>query len=233
MSLRRILAAGLLTSVLAVGGARGQQIVHDPLNFVQLVAQLKQLHDEFIVLQESYQELQMTYASLHHLSPQSMEVAAGLLSNAQHLPGSAAAAIPGLAYGTNLSGAGAEAYARNHYYTPEGHDWNALEMQRQQYATANLQGEAQTSLTMIAERLTGLNQLQASIPEQPDVTAVTAINARISSEQAFLTNERSHLANLQALQASQQSVDIQRAEQHSREMYDQRAAALAAQAWGQ
>jgi hypothetical protein len=105
-------------------------------------------------------------------------------------------------------------------------------MQRRQYATANLQGEAQTHINAIEARLAGLNELQASIPEQPDVTAVSAINARISSEQAFLANEQNHLHNLRLLQQTQQSVDQQRAEQHSREQIDAWSKIVAVQAWG-
>ena len=131
--------------------------------------------------------MKLQYRSLHHLSEQSLATAAQLLSNAQHLPGSAAAELPGLAYGTNLSGAGQQFYNQNHYYTPQGDDWRALEMKRQETSTANLQGEAQTSLIAIEHRLAGLNALQASIPEQPDVTAVSAINAQIASEQAFFS----------------------------------------------
>jgi hypothetical protein len=232
MKVRRTLAAGLLTAALTFGGAQGQQIVHDPLNFAQLLLQLQQLKDSYTVLQNSYQQLVFTYDTLHHLNAQSLTTAANLLGNAQHLPGSAAAELPGLNYGSNLSGAGQQFYDQNHYYTPEGEDFNAKEMQRRAYATANLQGEAQTSVNAIEHRLAGLNELQASIPEQPDVTAVSAINARINSEQAFLANETNHLHNLQLLQQTQQQVDQQRAEQHGRQQIDEWNKTVAVQAWG-
>jgi hypothetical protein len=199
------------------------------LNYVAVLARWAQ---QFQQMEAQYQQLVETYESLHHLNAQSLTTAAGLLGNAQHLAGSAAAELPGLNYGANLSGAGQQFYNQNHYYTPEGEDWNALEMKRRQYATANLQGEAQTSIEAIEKRLAGLNELQASIPEQPDVTAVAAINARINSEQAFLANETNHIQQLQLLQQTQTHVDQQRAEQHSRELSDKWDAAVAPQAWG-
>jgi hypothetical protein len=199
------------------------------LNYAAVIAKWVQQAEQ---MRLQYEQLVYTYESLHHLNPQSLSVAAGLLNNAQRLPGSGAAEMPGLNYGTNLSGAGQQFYNQNHYYTPDGDDWNAQEMQRRQYATANLQGEAQTHINAIEGRLAGLNELQASIPDQPDVTAVTAINARISSEQAFLANEQNHLHNLRLLQQTQQSVDQQRAEQHSREQIDAWGKAVAVQAWG-
>lgn len=199
------------------------------INYIAVAANwLSQLEQ----MREHYQQLVYTVDLLRHLSPQSMTTAAGLLSNAQHLPGSAPGELPDLNYGRHLSGAGTAFYDQNHYYTPEGTDFAAQEMKRREMATANLQGEAQTSITAINERLAGLNQLQASIPAQPDVTAVSAINARISSEQNFLANETSRVNQLAMLQQTQARVDQQRAEQHGREQLDDYAKAVAAQAWG-
>jgi type IV secretion system protein VirB5 len=199
------------------------------INYVAVAANWLSQLDQ---MREHYQQLIYTVESLRHVSPQSLTTAAGLLSNAQHLPGSAPGEIPGLTYGTHLSGAGTAFYNQNHYYTPEGIDFAAQEMRRREMATANFQGEAQTSITAINARLAGLNQLQASIPAQPDVTAVAAINARIASEQNFLANEQSHVQQLAMLQQTQQRVDQQRAEQHGRQQLDEWAAAVDGQAWG-
>jgi hypothetical protein len=224
--------------LLLANTARAQTVVICPtctqeipaaLNYVSVLARWAQ---QFQQMEAQYQQLVETYESLHHLNAQSLTTAAGLLGHARHLPGSAAAELPGLNYGANLSGAAQQFYNQNHYYTPEGEDWNALEMKRRQYATANLQGEAQISIEAIEHRLAGLTELQNSIPEQPDVTAVAAINARISSEQAFLANETNHIQQLQLLQQTQTHVDQQRAEQRSRELSDKWDAAVAPQAWG-
>jgi type IV secretion system protein VirB5 len=181
-------------------------------------------------MQQQYTQLQYTVASLQHLNPQSLTTAAGLLNNAMRLPGSAAALIPGLNFGSNLSAAGQPFYNQNHVYTPTGTDFAAMELQRRQMATANIQGEAQTVLTTISQRVASLAQLEASIVSQPDVTAVAAINARINSEHMYLTNETNHVSNLQAMLQTQQAVDQQRAEQHDRQQAETWAGAEAAQA---
>lgn len=189
---------------------------------VQVLAQWAQ---QIQAMRLQYEQLVMTYQSISHLNPGSLQMAAGLLNNASRLPGSEPAAIPGLNYGQGLSGAGQPFYDQNHYYTPQGNDWEVQEMQRREYATANLQGEAQTGITTIRQRLAGLDELQASIPTQPDVQATAAINARIASEKAYLSNETNHIQNLAMLQQTQAHVDQQRAEQYSRQSADNAAAA--------
>jgi hypothetical protein len=189
------------------------------------VSQLEQMR-------QHYQQLIYTVESLKHPNPGSLDVAQGLLNNATRLPGSAAAEMPGMNYGSNLSGAGQQFYDQNHYYTPQGNDWTAQEMQRRQYATANLQGEAQTGITTIQARLASLTELENSIPAQPDIQATAAFNARINAEKMYLTNETNHVQNLQLLQATQARVDQQRAEQHGRKEAEDWAAAVAGQAWG-
>ena len=137
-----------------------------------------------------------------------------------------------LHFGSNLSGAGQPFYSQNQYYAPQGNDFAAQEMQRRQVATANLQGEAQTGMTRIAQRLASLTQLENCIQQQPDVTAVAAITARINAEHLYLANEGNNIQHLQLMQQTQTHVDQQRAEQHSRQQADQWDQAVAGQAWG-
>src|SRR5690348_14095895 len=159
-------------------------------------------------------------------------MAADLLNNGMWLPGLAPAQMPCYKYGSILSGYGQQFYNQNHVYTPEGDDWTAQEMQRRQYATANLQGETQAGLQRAADRLASLTELENSIPAQPDVQAVSAINARINSEHMYLANEQANMQRLALLQETQARVDQQRAEQHGRQEADQWDAAVAGQAWG-
>lgn len=177
-------------------------------------------------MREHYVQLVYTVESLKHLNPQSISTAAGLLAN--RLPGSGAADLPGYAYGSNLSGPGQRFYDQNTYYKPDGDDFAAQEMRRRSYATANLQGEAQESLAQIEERLAGLDELQASIPEQEDVQATSAINARFAAEKTFLANEQMKVANLHNMAIAQDQVDRQRAEQQGRQDRDDYTNALKA-----
>ncbi len=234
--MNRMLSVGLLSTTILVGGfnlpVKAQSIVHDPLNFIELGLQLEQLIQSYEVLRNSYTQLEYTVASLQHLNANALLTAQGLLSNAARLPGSTANALPSLAFGSNLSGYGQQFYNQNHVYTPDGNDFAAQEMKRREYATANLQGEAQTGAAMTNERIASLNELQASIASQPDVTAVSAISARIASERVFLANEQARNQHLQMLLATQQAVSQQRAEQHSRQQLDEWDTAASAQAWG-
>lgn len=228
----RIASVGAIALSLLPTAARAQMVVHDPVNFTELVAELKQLRDEYLILKDSYQQLQYTTESLQHLNPQSLETAPGLLSNAMRLPGSAAAEMPGLNFGANLSGYGQQFYTQNHVYTPEGDDWTAQEMRRRQYATANLQGEAQAGMERADERVASLAELENSIPAQPDVQAVSAVNARINAEHLYLANETANMQRLQLMEQTQARVDQQRDEQHGRQEAEEWAAATNAQAWG-
>jgi type IV secretion system protein VirB5 len=183
-------------------------------------------------MRQHYQQLIITAESLKHLSPQSLETATNLLSNEMRSPGSPSSAMPGLNFGSDLSGYGQPFYNQNHYYTPNGDDFAAQEMQRRQYATANLQGEAQAGMDRAAERIASLSELEDSIRNQPDVTAVSAIDARINAEHMYLANETNNMQRLQLLQQTQARVDQQRAEQHGRKEAEDWAAAVAGQAWG-
>jgi hypothetical protein len=183
-------------------------------------------------MQQQWQQLVQTYDSLAHLNPRTLLTGQALLNDATRLPGSAASAIPGLNFGQTLSAPGTPFYTQNHVYTPQGNDWNAQEMQRQEYATANLQGEAQTGMATAAQRLAALVQLENSIPSQPDVQATAAMNARIDAEKMYLANETTNVQRLQMLLHTQQAVDQQRAEQNGRQQAEQWNAAAAAQAWG-
>jgi len=231
-SITRTVSAGFLAASVLTTSAKADIIVNDPLNGVQLLAQLKQLQDMYTVARNSYQQLQQTVASVQHLNPQTMNPGQALMNDAMRLPGSASTAMPGLNFGANQSAAGQPFYNQNQYYAPQGNDFAAQEMQRRQVATANLQGEAQTGMNRIAQRLASLTQLENCIQQQPDVTAVSAITARINAEHLYLTNESNNIQHLQLMQQTQAHVDQQRAEQHSRQQADQWDQAVAGQAWG-
>jgi flagellar biosynthesis chaperone FliJ len=183
-------------------------------------------------MEQQYQQLTYEVQSLQHLNPRAMMTGQGLMNDATRLPGSVAGAVPGLNYGQSLSTPGQRFYDQNRYYTPQGNDYAAQEMQRRQYATANLQGESMTGMTTIRARLASLTQLENSIPSQPDVQATAAINARIEAEKSYLANESIHVQHLQLMQETQAHVDQQRAEQRARKQADQWNSTVAAQAWG-
>jgi hypothetical protein len=231
MNVRRLFCAGLIAAVAgSVAPAWSYELTLDVTQAAHAVAELAQLQQEYRVLMNSYMQLQSTVASLQHLSPNIMGIAPGLQAGQMRLPGSDASALPGMNFGSNLSGAGQQFYNQNHVYTPQGNDFAATELQPRQIATANLQGEAATGMQQIAARIASLAQLESSIQTQPDVTAAAAITARINAEHLYLTNESNNVSHLQLLMATQDHVDQQRAEQHDRQQLEQWGQAAATQA---
>ena len=190
---------------------------------------LGQMVQQYQVMQQQYQQLVSTYNTLSHPN-QVLGIAQGLAQQQLRSPGSAGSSIPGLSYGSQLSSAANNFLNRNRYSTTQGDDFNAKEMLRREQSTANIQAEAQEGLNRSDERLNYLNQLQGSIQDQPDVTAVAAVEARIQSEHLYLQNEGNNVARLSLLQQTMARVDQQRAEQAGRreaEEWRDRAAAVA------
>lgn len=210
--------------------AYAQELTFDSAQALHALAEIAQLKQEYSVLVNSYTQLQWTAQSLQHLNPNIMTLATGLRTLPAQLPGSSASLIPGMTFGQGISGPGQQFYGQNHVYTPTGNDWSAQEMQRRQIATANCQGEANTGMQMASGRLASLMNLEDGIPLQPDVHAISALNTRIASEHNYLANENANVQHLHTLCTSQPQVDQQRQEQHDRQMNDQWAAAVGAQA---
>ena len=176
------------------------------------LAQLKQQYD---MMTQQYRGIMQTVDSLSHPN-QVMNMAKNLLNQQMQSPGSAPASIPGLAYGSQLSAGAARFLDQNRHYNPQGDDFAALEMRRQAQASANLQAEAQAGMDRAEERIAAINELQQSIDGQPDVQAVSALEARVNTEHLFLQNEANNVARLQLVQQLGARVDMQRAEQNAR-----------------
>ena len=235
---RTLYAAGLLSFSVATTAipapVQAQEAVIDPVLIAHAITEINWLIQQYRTIFCAYQTAQATTMSVQHFSPNIMAIAPGLTAGQMRLPGSPAAALPMMNYGSNLSGPGQQFYSMNHYYTPQGNDFAAQELQRRQYATANLQGEAATGMQQAAARIASLAQLEGNIRSQPDVTAVGALNARIGAEKMYIANEGNNIQHLKLLMATQDHVDQQRAEQNSRMQSEQWGAAAAAQAgWGQ
>ena len=176
---------------------------------------LGQMVQQYQVMRQQYDQLQATYNVLSHPN-QVLGIAKGMLQQQMQSPGSTPANIPGLSFGSQLSAGAGRFLNQNRYYAPQGSDFAAQEMRRREQATANIQAEAQAGMERAEERIVYLNELQQSIQDQPDVTAVAAVEARIGSEHLFLQNEANNVARLQLVQQTAERVDQQRAEQAGR-----------------
>ncbi len=191
---------------------------------------LGQMVQQYNVMRQQYDQLVSTYNTLSHPN-QVLDIAKGLGQQQLRSPGSAGSSIPGLSYGSQLSSAANNFLSRNRYTTTESNDFNAQEMRRREQSTANIQAEAQEGLNRSDERINYLNQLQQSIQDQPDVTAVAAVEARIQSEHLYLQNEGNNVARLSLIQQTMTRVDQQRAEQSGRREAEDWHARAAAQAF--
>jgi len=189
---------------------------------------LREMQQQYTMMRSQYDQLVSTYNVLSHPN-QVLDIAKGMAQQQLRSPGSSGSSIPGLSYGSSLSSAAGNFMSRNRYSETQGDDFSAQEMRRREQSTANIQAEAQEGLNRSDERINYLNQLQQSIQEQPDVTAVAAVEARVQSEHLYLQNEGNNVARLALIQTTMTRVDAQRAEQAGRrEAEDWHAASQAA-----
>ncbi len=192
---------------------------------------LGQMMQQYQVMRQQYEQLQQTYNVLSHPN-EVLSIAKGLAQQQMRSPGSTPSSIPGLSFGSQLSAGAGRFLDQNRYAAPQGDDFAAQEMRRREQATANIQAEAQAGLDRTDERIASLDELQRSIQDQPDVTAVAAVEARIQSEGLYLQNEATHVARIAMVQNTMTRVDQQRAEQAGRREAEEWYSHAAAQAWG-
>ncbi len=232
---RILLASAVCLGFSLAAPAHAQTPVIDAASIATRAAEagksLAQLVQQYQVMRSQYDQLVSTYNVLSHPN-QVLDIAKGMAQQQMRSPGSAGSSIPGLSYGSSLSSAANNFLTRNRYSTTQGTDFNAQEMIRREQSTANIQAEAQEGLNRSDERINYLNRLQSSIQEQPDVTAVAAVEARIQSEHLYLQNEGNNVARLGLIQQTMTRVDQQRAEQAGRREAEDWHDRAAAQAFG-
>ena len=230
---RTLLASAACLGLAVATPARAQLPVTDTASItsraIEAAKSLAQMQQQYGMMKQQYGQLVQTYDVLSHPN-RVLDIAKGMAQQQIRSPGSAPGSIPGLSFGSQLSAGASRFLNQNRYATPQGDDFAAQEIRRREQATANIQAEAQTGMERADERITYIDQLQESIQDQPDVTALAAVEARISSEHLFLQNESNNVARLQLIQQTAARVDQQRAEQAGRkeaEDWHDRAAAQA------
>lgn len=186
----------------------GTEIARNIERVAQAKAQIGWLRDQ-------YNQAARTYETLRHPN-RVLDIARGMLDQQMRSPGSAPANIPGLSFGSQVANGARRFLDQNRAAPVEGDDFAAQELRRREQATANIQAEAQAGMERAEERIAHLDELQQSIEGQEDITAIAAVEARLSSEKLFLQNEANNIARLQLVQATAARVDQQRAEQNDR-----------------
>lgn len=186
----------------------GGEVIREFKRAAEVVKQIDLLRDQ-------YRQAVRTYETLRHPN-QVLGIARGMLDQQMRSPGSAPANIPGLGFGSHVGNGARRFLDQNRAAPVEGDDFAAQEMRRREQATANVQAEAQAGMERAEERIAHLDELQQSIEGQEDITAIAAVEARLSSEKLFLQNEANNVARLQLVQATADRVDRQRVEQNDR-----------------
>ncbi len=230
-------AACLVVAAPRPASAQGMA-TFDSTQALGVIKQLKATADQWATMKSQLTDMdsqlltQQTLLSAVQHGNAVMSIARGLMNPTAQMPGANAGAVPGMSFGAGLQGQGQRFYDQNHVFTPTGNDFAAQEMERRQEATANMQGEIQTGMETADGRVAMINEMMDNIQDNDDPTYLSAAQAHIQAEQAFLANEQTKIARLQVAQASMDRVDQQRAEQHARqEAEEMHAAAVAAAGW--
>lgn len=109
---------------------------------------------------------------------------------------------------------------RNQVYHPEGTDYSAQAINSNAVSLANIQAMAMQGLQALQARTSGLDELQTAIDGQPDVQAMTGIEARIASENGFVQTQAAQAMQLQTLASLQAQVQQQASQQRARAAAD-------------
>jgi type IV secretion system protein VirB5 len=203
-----------VSTVTFAASAHAQEIVYDPTNYGKMIEQAQTALQQLEQLKSQVQQAQRLYDGFNQAS--GVNGLASLLNTPQLravLPD--ASTFVGAANG-NLTALGqigaraAEIRSANRLYTPPASDslGQALEASGNRAARDLALGEAVADAG--AQRLTGLQQLQASLDTAPDARAVMDLQARLTAEQAMIANDQMRLQGLAMSQAAESRVVKQR-----------------------
>jgi len=209
--------AGLLAAFLGAGSARAALPVIDMTSIQHLVQEIQ-------ILQQQYSQLQAVYGSLAHPTGV-LGMAPELFTPAVRNPLPAGSQLTGILSG---NGGGSQLGAlinqieqQNQAYRPSGSDWTAQWINRSAASNAGVQALAETMLQSLQQRQAGLADLQSQLANAQDVTEVSAIGARIQSEQNFVSTQTTEASLLSTLARTQQQAEEQEVIQKQREDADQ------------
>ncbi len=213
-------AAALLGgTLLSTSSARAQLPVTDA---VSIAARAVQAAQNIAQLAQQLEQLKATYEILaRRIETGDMAgiLNSPLLRNSMPAYGQTGAYVNGTG-----SAPGSEQFTqRNLYYRPEGDDFTATEMTRSAQGVANVQAMAQQNLQSLQERIEGLGELKDQVDNAQSNGDILALQARIQSEQAFISAQSTQASQLQVMLAAQDRVDQQRIDQKIRQDAEQQA----------
>jgi type IV secretion system protein VirB5 len=205
-----------LALVVALAGspAAAQVIVHDPTSYGSLIQQAQTALNQLNQLKAQVGEAKRLYDGFNSAS------GAGGLAAALNAP-QLRAFVPDIdnyvaaAKGdfTALGALGRKASdirEAQRLYTAKPDDLLGQELERSGDRTARDLALGQETAGVGAERLSGLQQLAASLDTAPNARAVMDLQARLAAEQAMIANDQMRLQGLAMTQAAEARLQAQR-----------------------
>jgi type IV secretion system protein VirB5 len=197
-----------LTGIAPVNAAEIVIDVQSEASLVQQVAtavkQLQTLDDQYQELVATYQQVQQQYQMLTTFANPN-GVATELEQPFLQNPMPSSTSVPGAVTGGTAPSAGfaQQFYKANHVYTPTGTSQAAQLQTEQSDALASIEGMAATNLQSIEQRISGLTDLQNQLNGATTLQQVASINARIGTEQNYISAQQAQAANLNAITTAQ------------------------------
>lgn len=214
MKPRLVAAAAALTLGLVATTAQAAMIVYDPTSYAKLIEQAKTALDQLNELKAQVQQGEKLFDSLNTASGVGQIASQlGLPSLREVLPdvSALAAAAKGDLTGLGAIGARADAIrSANRLYTPQAGDQTGADLEAAGMRAARDLALGEAVSTAGAQRLAGLQTLQAAIDTAPNARAVLDIQARATTEQAMIANDQMRLQGLAMAQTAEDRLQAQR-----------------------
>jgi len=212
---RHLLAAAAALTLGMVGSsAHAAMLVYDPTSYAKLIEQAKTALGQLEQLKAQVQQGQALFDSLNEAS--NVGDIARILSNPavrEVLPeaGAFAAAAEGELGTLGELGRRAEAIrSANRLYTSTSSDTLGGELEAAGDRAARDLALGEAVVNAGAQRLAGLQTLQAAIDSAPNARAVLDLQARAATEQAMIANDQMRLQGLAMTQAAEDRLQAQR-----------------------
>ena len=214
MKARLSAAAAAFALSLGAPPAQAAMLVYDPTSYAKLIEQAKTALDQLNELKSQVQQGQQLFESLNSASGVAQIASQlGVPGLREALPQITALTAAAKGDFSKLGAIGTRAEqirAAARLYTAVTGDARGadLEAAGQRAARDLALGEAVTSAG--AQRLAGLEDLQAAIGAAPNARAVLDLQARATTEQAMIANDQMRLQGLAIAQAAEDRLQAQR-----------------------
>lgn len=228
--MRKTLLSGAAALAFCAGlcaPAQAQWLVTDPWNTAQAVEQVRQAVAQLQVMQQQYQQLQQQYQAIAHLPNQGLQQLGQQFNVSQFrnaLPAQSSVlgtVMNGTALGGGAFGSAAQGYRdQNQVYSAPGQDFQARELDRNGQSVAGAQAMAAGLYQSAADRITTLQGLESQLADAPDTKAVADIQARLSTESAYIQAQQVQAQSLGMWQATQERNADQRHDEERRRQVD-------------